>query len=74
MGSAKAIMQRLEPERRNMCHEGLWTNWRELGCSFPGEETVKFQEYSSNEQSTRNQKLVTMNNCESSMRDYGIGA
>ena len=31
-----------------------------MGYSFPGEETAKFQEYSSIEQSYWNQKLTTM--------------
>ena len=31
-----------------------------MGYSFPGEETAKFQEYSSIEQSCWNQKLTTM--------------
>ena len=31
-----------------------------MGYSFPGEETAKFQEYSSIEQSYSNQKLTTM--------------
>ena len=39
-----------------------------MGYSFSGEETAKFLEYSSNEQSYWNQKLATMKNCESSMR------
>ena len=33
-----------------------------MGYSFPGEETAKFQEYSSIEQSNWNRKLATMEN------------
>ena len=40
-----------------------------MGYSFPGEETAKFQEYSSIEQSYWNQKLTTMEKCRSLMME-----
>ena len=40
-----------------------------MGYSFPGEETAKFQEYSSIDQSCWNQKIAATENCRSSMME-----